>query len=383
MKTNHFNLPLLLVLILPTLACRLIGGAEPKATTFPTARPATATNAPPTEMPSRPTAAPAPVATETPQPTARTADPAASPTARPIELSATRYTHPREIFSLQPPAGWNVSEDDGSASFTSPDETGYLHVEVTNTGYELDAEAFISFVENRDLNFFGVFEDYVLVEQEIEAEDGVASVTKNFTFNQVPQTAVTVYLQEGSAIYAVDTWADQDYVSLYSDLYPRVIGTMESDSEAVTGQLIYNWIYTFEGPAGLFTIDVPTPWEYERTDSDVVIVDSFYAPDGHAVIQNIAYDDGQEISRSEAGAFGLELLRSYYAQDIHILDDQVQPDGSERLMWASSGGGYRGTSFLETRGTTFLLFTIMHDDAYEDIYLDTLNYTVETYTVPE
>lgn len=385
MKRPPLLLPLFVTLLLPTLACGLIGGAESNATAFPTDSATMATEPPPTAIPPTSTTPPRPTAT--PRPAAEATEtksaPAASPTSAPIELAPTRYTHPNNIFSLQPPAGWTVTEDEGSASFTSQDETGYLHVEVTNTGYELEPEAFTSFVENRDVNFFGIFEDYALIEQEIDAGEGIGSVTKNFTFNQVPQTAVSVYLQDGPAIYVIDTWADQEYMALYSDLYPRLVGTLETDREAAAEQLIYNWIYTFEGPDSLFTIDVPTPWEYERTDSDTVIVDTFYAPDGHAVIQNITYDDGQEISRSEAGAFALELLRSSYAEDIRIVDDRVQPDGSERLIWTSSGGGYSGTSFLETRGTTFLLFTIMHDDAYEDVYLDTLNYTVETYAVPE
>lgn len=385
MKLTPLLFPLFLALALPTLACGLIGGAEPEATAFPADPTATPTEAPPTAPPPSPTPLPDPTATATSQPeaTATTAAQAATPTTEPLELAAPRYTHRNGIFSLQSPAGWSATEDDGSASFTSSDGAGYLHVEVTNTGYELAPDAFASFVENRDLNFFSVFEDYLQLEQEIDAEGGIATITKNFVFEQAPQTAVTVYLQDGLAIYAVDAWSDQASITLYSDLYPRVIETMELNREAAAEQLVYNWIYTFEGPDGLFTIDVPTPWEYERTESDVVIVDTFYAPDEHAVIQNIAYDDGEEISRSEAGAFALELLRTYYAQDIRILDDQVQPDGSERLIWTSSGGGYSGTSFLETRGTTFLLFTIMHDDAYEDIYLDTLTYTVETYTVPE
>jgi hypothetical protein len=61
----------------------------------------------------------------------------------------------------------------------------------------------------------------------------------------------------------------------------------------------------------------------------------------------------------------------------------VQPDGSERLIWSSPSGDYSGTSFLETRGTTFLLFTTMYDNPYEDYYLETLNYTIGTYEVPE
>jgi hypothetical protein len=118
-------------------------------------------------------------------------------------------------------------------------------------------------------------------------------------------------------------------------------------------------------------------------EGDVFIVDTFTSPDEHAFIENITYDDGEAISRSDAGAFALELMKEFYAGDIQVSDDQVQPDGSERLTWHSPSGGYSGISFLETRGTTFLLFSSIWDDPYEDDYLDSLRYTIETYDVPE
>jgi hypothetical protein len=128
---------------------------------------------------------------------------------------------------------------------------------------------------------------------------------------------------------------------------------------------------------------VPTAWQYERTESEATIVDTFTAPDGHAVIQNITYDDGSTISRTEAGTLARDLLHTFYAPDIQILDDQVQADGSERLIWQSPGGDYSGISFLETRGTTFLLLTTMYDNEFEDVYIDTLEYTISSYTIPE
>lgn len=60
------------------------------------------------------------------------------------------------------------------------------------------------------------------------------------------------------------------------------------------------------------------------------------------------------------------------------------PDGSERLTWRSSAGGYSGMSFLELRsnGTTFLFFTVDWGNDVKDVYIDTLNYVIETYTIP-
>lgn len=388
---------MLILLALPVLACGLTGDAEPTVA--------------PTDPPPQPTdtAQPEPTATEPPpepteepseepavEPTATLGLPGA-PTKEPlptleagsggaisgIELDSTAYNQPDGSFTLNAPAGWEITSDDASASIEAPDGSGFIYIQVTNTGYGLDETAFTSFVENRDLNFFLGFDDYVEVTQEIDTESRVASVTKNLTFDGIPQTVITLYDQYDAIIYTYDFWADDANVDAYSDLYSQVVDTIQVNPEAAAEQVEYNWVYTFTGPNDLFTIEVPTPWRYERTEGEDAIVDTFYSPDEHGVIQNITYDDGTETSRSQAGAFALELLRSYYATDIRIHSDEVQPDGSERLIWSSPGGDYSGTSFLETRGTTFLLFTTMYDNPFEEYYLDTLNYTIDTYDIPE
>src|SRR5690606_7523860 len=152
---------------------------------------------------------------------------------------------------------------------------------------------------------------------------------------------------------------------------------------AAEGQAEYLWVYNFTGPNDLFEIEVPTAWQYERTEDGTTIIDTFYAPDGHAVIQNITFDEGTELSRTQAAQLGREWLKDAYAQDMRFLDDRVQPDGSERLTWTSAASDMSGISFLEARGTTFLLFTAMYDNEFEDVYLETLEYTISSYTIPE
>lgn len=379
-----------LLLAIPAMACAIIAGDEPtqEAATVPPATEAPQPTA--TSVPATATDTPAP--TTTPEQEEPTRSPAVTNGVLPtlpsaavdeVNLADSSYTHPQNLFSLVPPAGWEITDEDGSTSIEAPDGSGFIYVQVTNTGHALDDASFTSFVGHRDLNFFSGFDDYTELSQEVDTETDIASVTKSVSFEGIPQTIITVYDQYDAIIYSYDFWTDEDNFEAYSDLYSRLIDTIEVNPDAGTEQVVYNWIYTFTGPMDLFTIEVPTPWRYEQTEGESAIVDTFYAPDEHAVIQNIAYDEGQEISRSEAGAFALELLRSYYADDIQILDDQLQPDGSERLIWTSPSGDYSGTSFLETRGTTFLLFTTMYDNPYEDVYLETLNYTIDTYEVPE
>lgn len=345
-----------------------------------------------------PPSVPPPAPTETsepPEPTPTLRPPKPTPTPRALEaeptpasgvlfeLSQEPYVHPQGIFELYPPVGWDVTaEDDGSALFEAPDFTGAILVQVTNTGYALDPVAFENFVDARDVNFFSVYDGYEEVDRQIDADNGTATVVKRLLFDDVPQTVVTYYDQHDQVIYVLDFWADEDLFDAYADGYDAFFDEVTIDTQAAADQDLYLWIMTFTGPADLFTIEVPTSWRYEMAEGDFAIVDTFYSPDEHAVIQNIAYDDGEPISKSEAGAFALELLKTYYADDIKITDDQVQPDGSERLTWNSPSGDFSGISFFESRGTTFLLFTVMYDNPFEDIYLDVLDYTISTYQVP-
>ena len=142
----------------------------------------------------------------------------------------------------------------------------------------------------------------------------------------------------------------------------------------------------------LYSIEVPTDWEYEQTydaEDNYYYIDTFSSPDGGAVIENIVYDDGTPFTGNQKGKFALYLLNTFYSTtgregDIRVSDDKIMPDGSERLTWTSEGGGYSGISFLEVRnnGTTFLLFTVNWGNSVEDDYIDTLNYVIESYSSP-
>lgn len=117
-------------------------------------------------------------------------------------------------------------------------------------------------------------------------------------------------------------------------------------------------------------------------------IDQFKSPDGNALIENIAYDDGKPFTGSQNGKFALYLLNTFYSStgkegDIHVSDDSIQKDGSERLAWSSSGGGYSGLSYFEVRNrTTFLMFTVEYANDYENTYIDILNNVVASYRTP-
>ncbi|MFN2199211.1 MAG: hypothetical protein ACK2UW_24045 [Anaerolineales bacterium] len=334
----------------------------------------------PTET-AQPTSTPTTLPTETPTNTP-TETPQASETSVPLELSTEPYQHSEGLFEVFPPVGWQVEADESSTAFIDPNNIGFIYLQVTNTGYELEPLAFENFIEAREANFFSTYDDYEQLDQQVDAAQRIGSVSKTLKFEDVEQTIVTYYDQKGPAIYVIDFWADSDQFEIYNPIYNEFFEKITVDSSAVASLPLYAWVFTFVGPNDLYSIEVPTSWHYTADQGENALVETFYSPDEHALIQNITYDDGSQISAAEAGKKALDLLNTYYAADIVITDDQVQPDGSERLTWYSPGGDYRGVSFLETRGTTFLLFTIMYDSPFEDTYLDVLQYTVNSYSVP-
>lgn len=303
----------------------------------------------------------------------------------PFTLTNLLYSHPSGIFDTYPPEGWSWEEDDGSTLFSAPDGSGDVYYQVTNTGSQLDGDGFVNFINAREANFFGGFDGYTEIEREIDSAQGVAGVTKDLLFDGTPQRVYTFYDQHGQTVYTLDFWANTDVFDAYANVYEEMVDGTIVYSDTAAAQDPYLWIYDFYGPGDLFTMEVPIGFEYAHSEDfqdATIIVDSFYSPDGHMVIENVAYDDGTAISKSVAGQFALQLLHTFYAEDIRITDDQVQSDGSERLTWFSSDGGYSGISFFESRGTTFLLLSLWWDNAYEDIYAPLADYTVGTYSIP-
>ena len=167
------------------------------------------------------------------------------------------------------------------------------------------------------------------------------------------------------------------------------IATQSNSNTTNTGNS--NALVTFTDQNKFYQIEVPGDWKYNQTkdsQNNYYYIDTFTSPDGNAVIENIAYDDGTAFAGSDEGKFGLYLLNTFYSKtgkegDIRITEEKSQSDGSDRLTWYSKAGGYTGLSFLEIRNrTTFLMFTANWANDYKDQYVDILNKAIASYVVP-
>ncbi|HVN16550.1 MAG TPA: hypothetical protein VMT73_12470 [Anaerolineales bacterium] len=152
-------------------------------------------------------------------------------------------------------------------------------------------------------------------------------------------------------------------------------------------------LQTFTDQNKLYAIDLPGDWTYKQTTdqtNNYYYIDTFTSPDKNALVENIVYNDGKSFSGAQNGKFALGILNQFYSEtgkegDIHVTDDSIQKDGSERLTWYSQGGGYSGISFFEIRGSdrkTFLMFTVEWSNSAKDQYLDTLDSVIQSYRQP-
>src|SRR5512140_802779 len=138
-------------------------------------------------------------------------------------------------------------------------------------------------------------------------------------------------------------------------------------------------LVTFTDQNKYYAIDVPGDWVHTTDSGDHYYWDTFKSPDGGAVVENYAYDDGTPWTGKDSGKYALAVLNQLYSKtgkegDIRVTEEKQQQDGSDRLTWVSKAGGYSGISFFEIRNqTTFLMFTVNYGNDYKDQYLDTLN----------
>lgn len=167
---------------------------------------------------------------------------------------------------------------------------------------------------------------------------------------------------------------------------PEPTQAPEATVSGDTTSTVSSELVAFTDQNSYYSIQLPGDWKYTSGTDTNLYWDRFASPDEHAFIENIAYDDGTPWTGSQNGKGALYLLNNYYSNtgkegDIRVSDDSIQKDGSERLTWRSTGGGYSGVSFFEVRQnrTTFLMFTIWWDNGYTDTYEPVLDDVVASY----
>jgi len=301
----------------------------------------------------------------------------------PIVLSSTPYTNPIGAFTISFPEGWKVTEYDNSARADSPDGVASVQVYFENAGVQLSADELTAYANAIEANFYGAYSNYNQTSVEPQ-QDGSTGIFKTLDSDNITYEVATYYWQDDTTLFVQDWWVTSDQYDTLSDGLVDVSNSMSWNGAAANTTSLYPLQYTFTCPNNLCTFATPYGWTHghDETSFNYVTNDKFTSPDGRTYIDNTLYDDGKEVSKSDAGAFALFLLKEFYAKDIVVVGDKVQPDGSERLDWKSASGGYSGESFFETRGTPFLMWTWVVNSDYFDLYDPLWIDMIKSYSVP-
>lgn len=318
---------------------------------------------------------PAPTGISVPTPTIQTPWPT-------LQLSDTPYHHANDLFELFPPLDWEIEEDDSSVSFHDPLGTGFIYLQVTNTGHALDETAFANFIAAREQNFFGKYESYMALGHQIDPEKRIGSVSKSLVFEGTPMSVVTFYDQKGQALYALDFWAEGDTAPRYSALYDDLFNQITVDSSLVTALEPYAWVYEFRAPDGLYTLNAPTSWVYDFSQDTGVRVDRFTAPDGRASAQILVFSADRQVDAAGLASLALGLIKQHIAEDIQLTANDIEADGSLQLSWESPGSHRVGTTSADIRENKVILFSSLYAQEDHTIYKDLLEFISQSFQLP-
>ncbi len=335
----------------------------------------------PTPTPS-PTPTPLPTATPTPRPTATpTPTPTATPTPLPLFAEA-EYQHPKGWLSLPRPLDWTVDDvRDYGVIMRSPEGQSILWVDVHPTGRPITDRAL--------QNFALAMEQLYLTAEDYEQTDALFDhewddIRATLTYEGTHGSLHMVFLYDDNTVLGLRLFVADAERDRWGGLLDALLeqGIVFEPARAADLPL-YPLRWAYRAPGDLFMMNVPAPW-YFVSDSDALSTfDSFVAPAEDAGIDVIAVFSPDAVSNTLAGDVTLGLLRDFYASDLRVTDDQVMPDGSERLVWYSESQGILGVTFFEVRDTNTYLFLTMYTQAeYVDLYTPLFDDLLNTYVVP-
>lgn len=305
------------------------------------------------------------------EPAGELAEPQTATPVPDLILSSQRYTSPQNIFTLSPPAGWTVENSEDTIRFSDPDGNSWISLQVINTGYAYDQDAFTELVSAREANTFAGFLEYSELERTIQAADGTAWVTKTVLLDDKEKRVLSFYRQDGSTVLTMDCWTDAGSFAAYLGGIEDIIDSVQFDGQAAAAATTLS-TKLFQDEQYALAFEAPVYWTYKHLAGDNTSSDTFLAPDQHAAVQSLVYEDVEEVDKLTAGEFTLVLLREYYNKDIVVTKDSILADGSERLDWYSPAGDYHGSTVFRIRGNLIWLATVLVEDAYQATYQDLL-----------
>lgn len=300
-------------------------------------------------------------------------------TSQPADPELLEFNHQQKLFSLLIPAGWKVREEESFATFTAPDETVSILAAVENTGIALDETGFTNYISNSEKNNFSHLKDYKQEEAKLDNRLGIATIRSQFSLANEPQALSSFYIRKENIIITMRLQANRSEFSKLEKLFDQVMNSAKFDLDKASGLIPYNMVYDFAHPMNVFSIKIPTSWQYSREEFTNFAIDRFYSPDGAAWIENLTYDDGNVIKPDQAFNVTANLVWELFAKDLRISDIETQPDGSTRWIWRSEKNKIQGTTFYELKGTKFLLLSLIAKKDVQEVITPLFGVIIQNY----
>jgi hypothetical protein len=306
-------------------------------------------------------------------------------------LSTTQFVIPSQAFSLYPPEGWeNQSKDrEIKVEYISPDGSVVITTQFTNTGYTLDKTAFENYINGTQENFYSSETNYAEQSRELHLDQGYGMVYVTFDFNNVPQKAERLYLQDGNVIFETEIWTDADKWDQNVDFFNQYLAGIKYTASNVKDYEPYMFVRKYTGPNDLFSFEYLTPWKYNLNsdpNDKTFYSESFVSPDVFASIDVWYYNDKSTYwSQGDAGQWAIDNLESVYAKgtgDLKIDSDQINDNGYEELKWHTLKNNFVGITVFKAKDTEIMLLTTYWQKDYSDVYQSSMEYTITTFASP-
>jgi hypothetical protein len=297
------------------------------------------------------------------------------------QFKTSTYTDTKDMFSLPVPADWLVIQNHDIATFAAKQEEPAVHVDIVNTGYELDFDSFTRFFENREKDKASEFDNYVETSRQQVASPNSILLIKQCFQQDCRKILVTLYKQQAQAIFMYDCLLDQDLYVRYLEFFKTFSDSIQINPDKVANLSVYSFDQAQVYSNGKFSILAPSYWSVRQSKGENISVDTVTSPDEQSIIQTIVYDDGNTMSRNIAGTLVLTLLSENYTKGIIVETDGLLENGQEKITWRSNVADYRGITLFETRASAMYVVTVIWGNDPDHYYQDMLEKVINTYKV--
>ncbi len=309
--------------------------------------------------------------------------PAAAPTADAYILSAQPYTSASGAYEIFFPQGWNCSESGPyRVDCQSPDSTAVMNIRLIQTGEHLTQPEFLNLAE-AEINFTHAGKR-VFNEDDRLIGNGVLTAMTSWMEGESAWMGEDYFARSESVVYCLSFSAVQDKWAEYERLVEQVKENISFDPAAISKDPMYGSTFEYTAPDSLFTVEIPTSWTkfLDTASIQKSQIEQFFSPDRRASVQTVIYRHGALIEQDFKATKTLEILRALYGSGFRVSHDKALPDGRERLAWFVESKELTGISFFDSWGGSLYIFTVLWDDAYQDLYQPVLDRVVESFGYP-